>query len=106
MILLTKEIRQSLPPLYATEDDPDPMVFCRFFHPLSTWEWFITEFDGEDLMFGLVSGLELEWGYISLEEISSFRDNSFGLPLERDFYFSPQPTSQVKANLRNPDHQS
>ena len=36
MKLLTQELRRKLPPLYSQEHVKDPMVICKFFHPLST----------------------------------------------------------------------
>src|SRR2546427_12060021 len=34
--LLTKELREHLPPLYAQEQEADPLVICKFFTPDST----------------------------------------------------------------------
>ncbi len=33
MELLTEELRQQLPPLHGQENDPDPVVYIKFFHP-------------------------------------------------------------------------
>jgi hypothetical protein len=54
----------------------------------------VTEFDGEDLLFGLVQGLEEELGYFSLSELESVR--VLGLPVERDLYFTPKPLSALR----------
>lgn len=96
MKLLTKEIRDKLPPLYSTEAQPDnkKMVQAKFFTPDSNWTWYAIEFDGEDLFFGLVSGFEIEAGYFSLSELESVR-GPMGLPIERDLHFEPRPLSQV-----------
>ena len=48
MQLLTKELREALPELYATEHDADPLVQARFFATWSDWSWYPIEFDGED----------------------------------------------------------
>lgn len=85
-MLLTKELRAKLPPLYANEGNPDPIVVCKFFTPDSSWTWYATEFDGEDRFFGLVVGHETELGYFSLAELRSTR-GKMGLPIERDLYF-------------------
>jgi hypothetical protein len=53
--------------------------------------WYATEFDGEDLFFGLVDGLEKEFGYFSLSELESV-DGPFGVGIERDLYFGDQRT--------------
>ncbi len=96
--LLTKEIRRRLPPLYSSERDKDPIVHVRFFSPWSDWTWYATEFDGEDLFFGLVEGFETEWGYFSLKELTSIKRPG-GIPaIERDKCFDPTPISQL--NIR------
>ena len=93
--LLTPEIRERLPKLYATEHDKDPVVQAKFFSPWMDWTWYAVEFDGEDIFFGLVEGFATEWGYFSLSEIQAGR-GPFGVPVvERDLYFQPAPISEV-----------
>src|SRR3990170_947200 len=96
MKLLTKELRGKLPPLYSTENDPDPLVVCKFFSPTSNWTWYATEFDGKDTFFGWVVGFEKELGYFSLTELENVK-GPFGLGIERDMYFEPRRLSEVKA---------
>jgi hypothetical protein len=95
MMLLTKEVRAKLPPLYSTENTKDPLVICKFFLPDFSWTWYVIEFDGKDTFYGYVAGDDCELGYFSLSELASVR-GKFGLPLERDLYFKPQPLSQVR----------
>jgi hypothetical protein len=93
MMLLTKEIRAKLPPLYATEDTPmdKKVAVVKFFTPFSNWTWFACEFDGEDTFFGYVMGLDNEWGYFTLSELASVK-GPLGCPgVERDKFFKPQP---------------
>ena len=94
MELLTDEIRAQLPLLYTTKSDADPVARVKFFTPWTSWTWFATEFDGEDLFFGLVIGHERELGYFSLAELASIR-SPHGLTIERDLYFAPTPLSQL-----------
>ena len=98
MKLLTKGLKEKLPPLYATEGEEDPLVICKFFHPRSAWTWWAIEFDGENLFFGLVKGHVVELGYFSLIEMEAFRD-SWGLGIERDRHFQPTRLSEVKSEL-------
>ncbi len=95
MMLLTKELRRKIPKLYAAENIEDPTVICKFFSPWSNWTWYATEFDGKDIFFGWVVGHERELGYFSLKEMESVR-GPWGLTIERDLYFDPQPLSKVK----------
>jgi hypothetical protein len=98
MQLLTDELRKELPPLYAQKDDKDPTVYVKFFTPDSNWTWYATEGEQQDddfIFFGYVIGQESEWGYFALNELSAAR-GPWGLPIERDLYFSPKRVSEIK----------
>lgn len=99
MQLLTKEIRERLPELGATQHMRDPEAQVKFFTPWSNWTWYGVEYDGEDIFFGLVQGFEEELGYFSLNEIESAR-GPFGLRIERDIGFKPTRLSQVRQYRR------
>lgn len=99
MKLLTQELRRRLPALYAAERKQDPTLHVKFFTPWTSWTWYAAEFDGEDLFFGLVDGFELEWGYFSLQELTSIRGPG-GLRIERDLYFKPTKASAVSVRAR------
>ena len=93
--LIPKEIREQIPPLYATEDIADPVVYVKLF--LDSWTWYITEIsiDG-DLAFGyVVSQFGSELGYFSLSEIQSIK-GSLGIGAERDISFKPTKLSKIK----------
>ena len=87
-MLLTKAILKKLPPLYAMENKKaeDVPVVVKFFCPWGSWTWYATEFDGDDLFFGLVDGHVKEMGYFRLSELKSLR-GPWGLGIERDMYF-------------------
>ncbi len=99
MKLLTKAVEKSLPALYSQEENPDPTVVVKFFHPVGAATWYITEgsWDGEDfIMFGLCDlGMGYpELGYVSLNELQSVR-GPLGLGVERDLHWTPKPLSAV-----------
>ncbi len=97
MELLPPECRNRLPQLYAQENNKDPTIHLKYFTPDANWTWYVTEGspEGDDfIFFGYVIGLEAEWGYFTLSELSSVR-GPFGLPVERDLYFKPVPFSSV-----------
>ena len=96
MKLMTQELRRTIPALYTTENELDPTIHAKFFTPDSNWTWYVLEFNGEDIFFGLVVGLETELGYFSLSELKSVR-GPLGLPIERDMYFESQSLSKVRA---------
>ena len=94
--LLPDDIAKTLPPLYATENEDDPIVRVKFFTPDSSWTWFLTEFSpAQHLCFGMVHGLDHELGYFSLDELEEVR-GPLGLPIERDLSFEPRPLSQCQ----------
>ncbi|MDD2942943.1 MAG: DUF2958 domain-containing protein [bacterium] len=98
MKLLTQDLRKNIPVLYAQEHNRVPIVYAKFFTPWSNWSWYVTEFDGEDLFFGLVDGFEKELGYFSLSELEQI-SGPFGLQIERDIHFSSQPLSDLFPEL-------
>ena len=96
MMLLTKENREDLPPLYSTENQGDEAVIqVKFFTPDSHWTWYATEFDGEDTFFGLVHGQHQEFGYFSLTELQTVR-GPMGMSVERDMYFGKKTIGEVR----------
>jgi Protein of unknown function (DUF2958) len=97
MELLTEERRKQLPPLSSQEHVEDPMVLCKFFHPLSTLIWYAIEGapEGEDfIFFGWVHSVFPELGYVSLNEMQEVR--VLGLGIERDVHFTPKKLSEIK----------
>jgi hypothetical protein len=97
MELLTPEIREQLPKLYAQEKEPDAIAHVKFFDPCGSWTWYVTEFDGEDTFFGLTQGFEEELGYFSLSELQEYR-GKLGIGIERDLHFQPTPLSQLRSH--------
>jgi hypothetical protein len=100
-LLVTQEIRDTLPPLYNSEKHPEKeaIAMVKFFSPYSQWTWYAIEFDGVDTFWGLVDGFEMEYGYFSyseLEAVSVFG----GVPaVERDCYWSPRPVKEIEAEI-------
>jgi hypothetical protein len=92
MKLLTKEIENKMPKLYSTEGvkTNEKKIICKFFALGSNWTWYAVEGERQDngdyLFFGLVDGLDKEWGYFLLSELNSVR--WMGIQgIERDVHF-------------------
>ena len=101
MKLLTKELRNKLPELYANEQKKaeDTPVIVKFFDPTGSWTWYATEGskEGDDfIFFGYVRGDDNELGYFSLIELESAR-GALGLGIERDKYFGRHSLAEVMA---------
>lgn len=95
MLLLTKALAKKLPKLYDTESVPteDKVAVMKLFTPWSSWTWYVIEFDGNDVCWGLVSGHETEFGYFSLSELSKIQH--LGATIERDIFFRPTRVSEL-----------
>ena len=99
--LLPDEIREKLPKLYETEEiGLLAVAIVKYFSPDGGWTWYASEFDGEDIFFGLVDGYETELGYFSLSELQGLR-GALGLPIERDLYYKPKTLKELIAYHKN-----
>lgn len=98
-MLMTKELRNKLPPLYSTEKKkPEEVtVYAHYFTPFSNIDWYVTEFDGKEQMFGLVKGYEVELGYINLKELESQ-----GMNVERDLHWNEKTLAEVMKETNYP----
>ena len=85
-----------IPPLYATENETDPVAHVKFFTPDGSWSWYVLEYDPVSReCFGYVDGFEGELGYFSLEELESVR-GGLGLCIERDIAFTGMRLSEIR----------
>ena len=108
MKLLTKEIREKLPPLYAQDGKGGKAIaYLKLFTPDSSFTWWITEGspikDESDAevdyhFFGLVEGQFKELGYVSLKEIEEVR-GPMGLPIERDLHWQPKTLEEIAPEM-------
>lgn len=92
MKLITKKIEEKLAkfPLYSTDGHKEKEVIVKFFNPYNGWRWYVCEGEkqenGDWLFFGLVKGIENEWGYFTLSELQSI-PTPYNLGIERDKNF-------------------
>jgi hypothetical protein len=99
MQLLTKDLRRKLPPLGSQDGKGGKAVaYVKFFTPDSSWTWYATEFDGQDMFFGLVEGQEKELGYFSLLELQNAR-GPMGLAIERDLHWMPKTLAAIAPEM-------
>lgn len=105
MKLLTKAIENRLAktPLCSTEKLTEKPIIVKFFTPDGAWSWYAVEGEkkenGDWEFFGLVDGLEKEWGYFHLSELQSIRGR-LGLPVERDMYFDGMVASTADNSVK------
>lgn len=102
MKLITKQIEKQLSkyPLYSQDGKGDEaVVVCKFFAPVGSFTWYVTEGekqeDGDWTFFGLVvNDYGKEYGYFTLSELENIK-LTFGLTIERDVYFEPTKLNKL-----------
>ena len=73
----TEKELAKIPTLYSAEEVPlkDKLIYLHFF--IMGSDWYIAEYDGEDVFFGFVilnQDYEMaEWGYISFSEMKEIK---------------------------------
>lgn len=73
----SEERLKRIPRLYETEHIPprDKLIYLHFF--MGGCDWYISEYDGEDLFWGYTILNEdhenAEWGYISFSELKAIK---------------------------------
>ena len=81
---MTKEILGRIPDL---EEGPDDRFHVKFFTQWSSRTWYAQEYSPvEKLFYGLVDGIEAEYGYFSLAELEEIK-GPVGLKIEKDLHF-------------------
>lgn len=99
----TKEQLASIPALYGTENTPlkDKPIYLHFF--IGNCDWYAIEFDGKDTLWGfaiLNNDFQMaEFGYFSLEELSSIRVKGV-FEIENDLFWQVRPAHQVERICR------
>lgn len=94
----TKEQLNQIPGLYETEHvkTPDKLIFMHFF--IGGCDWYVAEFDGEDLFFGFAilndDHLNSEWGYFSLRELKSIQVG--WVQIDHDLHWDVRKASEIE----------
>jgi hypothetical protein len=110
MKLLTKDILNKFKKQgYTGEKEiEDITVICKFFNPCGAGTWYCYEYDEEYKEFMAFCNLGdpqmAELGRVSLTELESLKCPPFGLPIERDKYFSPKPLNEIMKTIKEGGH--
>jgi hypothetical protein len=94
----TPEQLARLPKLYETEKVPlkDKPIYIHLF--IGDCDWFICEYDGEDLFFGyaIIGNPEsAEWGYVSFTELKQIKVPP-GIELDCELFDPPLKASEIE----------
>lgn len=96
----SKSRLDQIPRLYETEhiSIKDVLVYLHFY--LAESDWFITEYDGDDLFFGyaILNGDTqcAEWGYSSFSELKEIRIHFMEVECESETSWQVRPVSAVE----------
>lgn len=94
--LVDEELRSRLPQIdFERSLQTSSTALVKFYLPDSYFTWYASEFDGEDLFFGLVSTEEIEQDYFSLSDLMTWRNRS-GQPVTRDPDFEPTSLDELQ----------
>ena len=96
----TKERLEKIPRLYATEGIPlgEKIIHLHFF--LGGCDWYIAEYDGEDLFWGyaILNGdyQNAEWGYVSFRELTDLKV-AMGIEVdcEKEEFWRPKKAREI-----------
>jgi predicted AlkP superfamily pyrophosphatase or phosphodiesterase len=81
----------------------DKLIHMHFF--LGPADWYVSEFDGEDLFFGFVDLGDpdmSEWGYFSLKELKELKVSP-GFEVDRDLHWEIRKARKVE-KIKTYDH--
>lgn len=95
----SKQSLARIPRLYETEHIPlkDKIIHLYFF--IGGYDWYIAEFDGDDLFFGYAilnhDSQNAEWGYVSFDELKALNLHDIEIDCELEEHWPPTPVSQI-----------
>ncbi len=97
----TQKRLDKIPRLNETDDIPlkDKLIHLHFF--IFGSDWYIAEYDGEDLFFGyaILNGDTqcAEWGYISFAELKDINIGGIEVDCEKETFWRIKPASEIAA---------
>ena len=95
----SQERLDQIPRLYETEGTPlgDKLIYLHFF--LGGCDWYIAEYDGEDIFFGyaILNGdiINAEWGYISFNELKNIKFSFAEVDCELENFWHILPAREI-----------
>ncbi len=94
-----QERLERIPKLYETEHIPlsDKLIYLHFF--LGGCDWFVSEYDGEDLFWGfaiLNNDIQnAEWGYFSFNELNAIKIGGIEIDCELEEFWKIRRASEI-----------
>ena len=98
MKILTKQIKDKLIKNHQEQNNGEKefKAVLKLFNPTGIGTWYLSELNPENnTAFGLCCLQDKELGYVSLDELLSFK-GQFGLKIERDLSFKPTTLEECR----------
>ena len=95
----SEERLAKIPRLYETENVPlqDKLIYLHCF--IGGCDWYIAEYDGEDLFFGFAilnqDYQNAEWGHVSFSELKAIKVKWLEIDCELDWIWEIRPASEI-----------
>ena len=98
MNLFTKAIKNKLIANHNNQDGTKTFKsVLKLFNPTGIGTWYLSELDPEtNIAFGLCDLGNQELGYVSIDELQSFKGR-MGLGIERDRFFKPTSFEELQS---------
>ena len=98
MNLFTKAIKNKLIANHNNQDGTKTFkAVLKLFNPTGIGTWYLSELDPEtNIAFGLCDLGTPELGYVSIDELQSFKGR-MGLGIERDRFFKPTSFEELQS---------
>jgi hypothetical protein len=96
--MFTKEQYEKLVANYKVQDGSKTFkAVVKLFNPSGLGTWYLSELNPEtNEAFGLCCLQEKELGYVSIDELKEIKCPPFGLPIERDKFFTPKTLEECE----------
>ncbi len=98
MKLLTKSIEKKLLSNQNKDLKETDTVVVKFFNPSGQATWWVHSMDKNGICYGVAQlfGRDTrEYGYFDINEIKAIKCPPFGLPIERDMYYTPETFEEI-----------
>lgn len=87
-----------LPTVAEASAQDDPVLKVKLFNPAGAGTWWLAGYDPDTgLAWGVADIFERECGAFDVNELVAIRTRPFGLPIERDLWYTPARLSEVLA---------
>jgi len=102
MVLIDKYLEKELKKQSKYFPNPNKLkALARVTHPLIGWSWYLICFQpytDDKIIYTLLSGFEVEFGYINIDEINEQKIKD--IPFDLDYSFIPTPVSKIYLRIQ------